>query len=100
MNTVFLRSKGLKSLEIFFDESRSLQQVLGGIADQGKLRKDSQRTPGPLGLLRGIQNQTGVVREVTDDRIDLAESDFHGKCLKCTKMPKMPKVGEPVTSDE
>ena len=65
------------AIKIFSDESRPLQQVLGRIADQRKLRKDGQGTPGPLGLLRGIQNYVGVVREVTDDGIDLAESNFH-----------------------
>ena len=67
----------LQSLEIFVDESRSLQQVLGRIADEGKLWEDGDRATGLLGLLCGFQNEIRVVREVTDDWIDLAES----KCL-------------------
>jgi hypothetical protein len=82
MNALNPGSKALQSLEIFFYESGSFQQVLGGIADQGKFRKDGQGTLGPLGLLCSVQNQTGVVREVTDDWIDLAKGDSHKKCLK------------------
>jgi hypothetical protein len=88
MNALNPGSKALQSLEVFFYESRPLQQVLGGIADQGKLRKDGQGTPAPLGLLCGVQNQTGVVMEVTDDWIDLAKRNFHEKCLKYQKCLK------------
>jgi len=70
MNTENFRSKALKCLEVFFyEEGRSSRSL--GIADQAKFGKDRPGTSGPFGLFRGVQNQTGVVRKVTDDGIDL-----------------------------
>jgi hypothetical protein len=77
MNALNPCSKALQSLEVFLDESGSFQQVLGRIPDQGKLGEDGHGATGPPGRLCGGQNETGVVREVPDDWIDLAESDFH-----------------------
>jgi hypothetical protein len=77
MNPLDFGSEALQGLEILFYECRPFQQVLGRIADQRKLWKNGQGTPGSFRLFRCVQNQTGVVRKVTDDRIDLAEREFH-----------------------
>src|SRR5512134_2786096 len=77
MNAANLGCEVIQGPQIFLDKGRPLQQVLGRVPDQGKLREDGQGGSGLLGPFRAVQNQSSVGSKITDDGISLTKCNLH-----------------------